>query len=94
LGIDYPSRLGYSDIRRTDNKMKNSKRQIADRKLINENFGKIVRYKATNFKVGEVSSLGGFYINAIESTKHCVKGSGQYVNHATLLRLLRERVIA
>jgi hypothetical protein len=64
------------------------KRIDANRQLLETNFGRVVRYKATDFRVGEVSYIGGFYITALETTKNCRKGDGQYVSRATLLRLL------
>lgn len=59
-----------------------------DRELLNKHYGKTVKYHATRFKIGELSSLGGFYIIAEETTPKAEKGSGQYVSRKTLLRLL------
>ena len=67
------------------------KNQTANKALLEQNFGKIVKYKGTMFQLGELSPLGGFYIIAIESTKHTHKGAGQYVSRPTLLRLLKNQ---
>jgi hypothetical protein len=68
------------------------KNKNPDKELLEKHYGMVLRYHRTTFKLTELSSMGGFYLKALETTQHCREGDSQWVNRSTLVKLIRKQM--